>query len=246
MLCLTLWVTTAYAQSATGSKEMYELRIYELKGGGSLAPFDKYLSQALIPALNRHGIKNVGVFKESGKTEPPKVYVLIPYASATAYTEVRDKLIADEQYKKASEEYNNLPAERPVIDRFDTYLMFAFDGMPKVKIPEKGQRIFELRIYEGYNEDAVRRKVKMFNDGEFEIFARTKLTPVFFGELIAGKELPALAYMLTFKDMAERDANWKTFLDDPKWIEMRDSKEYANTVSRIVRIFLEPASYSQI
>ena len=40
-------------------------------------------------------------------------------------------------------------------------------------------------------------------------FYETGLHPVFFGETIIGEKLPQLTYMLTFKDMEERDANWK-------------------------------------
>jgi hypothetical protein len=124
--------------------------------------------------------------------------------------------------------------------------MIAFDGLPQMKKPVDGQRIFELRTYEGYNEDAVRRKIKMFNDEEFDIFYRVKLNPVFFGEMIAGKNLPALSYLLWFKNMEERDANWKAFGADEAWKKALADPQYANTVSNIIRIFLEPLAYSQV
>ena len=103
-----------------------------------------------------------------------------------------------------------------------------------------------MRTYEGYAEDAVRRKVKMFNVDELPIFYKTKLNPVFFGEVIAGEHMPCLIYMLTFKDLNERDANWKQFVDDPDWKRISQAPEYANTVSNIIRVFLEPTPYSQI
>jgi len=233
-------------QAQSSSKELYELRIYQLPGGGAVGTLQNYLTKSLIPALNRNGVSNVGVFTELGMTEPPKVYLLIPYASSAAFTEMKDKLAKDEQFKKDSEEYNTLPPDKKVFDRYDDYLLLAFDGLPKMKVPKKEKRLFELRIYQGHNEDAVRRKVKMFNDEEFDIFYRTKLNPVFFGEMLAGKDLPALAYMIVFKDMEERDKNWKDFGADPKWIEIRSAEEYKNTVSRIIRVFLEPTEYSQI
>jgi hypothetical protein len=124
--------------------------------------------------------------------------------------------------------------------------MIGFDGHPVIEIPAKGPRIFEMRTYEGYSEDAVRRKIKMFNESEFPIFYRTKLTPVFFGELVAGKNLPGLTYMITFKDMAERDANWAAFGADEDWKKLLADPQYANTVSNIIRIFLEPLPYSQV
>jgi hypothetical protein len=124
--------------------------------------------------------------------------------------------------------------------------MIAFDGLPKMIVPESGPRIFEVRTYEGYSEDAVARKIKMFNNEEFTIFNRVKLNPVFFGEIIAGPNLPALTYMVTFKNMEERDKAWKAFGPDPDWQRVSKLPEYANSVSRIFKTFLEPLPYSQV
>jgi hypothetical protein len=86
----------------------------------------------------------------------------------------------------------------------------------------------------------------MFNDEEFPIFYRTKLTPVFFGEAIAGANLPCLTYMITFKNMEERDRNWAAFGADADWKRVSSDPKYANTVSNIRRVFLEPFPYSQV
>lgn len=224
-------------------KEVYEMRVYELTMG-SLGRMEDYLSKALIPALNRAGVRKVGVFREIGKDEPAKIYVLIPHASMSTYGVSMDALAKDVAYQTASQEYRKL--ERPVYFRFKTTLMRAFDGLPKMIIPQKGERIFELRTYEGYSEDAVARKIKMFNEGEFKIFNEVKLNPVFFGEVIAGDNLPCLQYMITFRDMEERDNNWKAFSAHPDWARMSGDPQYANTVSKIIRVFLEPTAYSQI
>lgn len=86
----------------------------------------------------------------------------------------------------------------------------------------------------------------MFNEEEFDIFYRVGLNPVFFGEMIAGKNLPALSYMVWFKDMAERDKNWAAFGADAAWKKVSADPQYANSVSNIIRIFLEPLAYSQV
>ena len=225
-------------------KELYEWRVYELmRGQGAL---DNFLSKSLIPALNRLGVKKVGAFGEIGKSEPPTVYVLIPYTSFEDYIKINQALKSDKEFEKASEEYNKIPVEQPVYARYDASLMIAFDGLPKMIVPESGPRIFELRTYQGYSEDAVKRKIKMFNDEEFAIFNRVKLNPVFFGEQIAGPDLPALTYMVTFKNMEERDKAWKAFGPDPDWQRVSKDPQYANTVSRIYKTFLEPLSYSQV
>ena len=58
--------------------------------------------------------------------------------------------------------------------------------------------------------------------------------------------MPCLTYMLGFENEQERDANWKKFIDDPDWKRITALPEYANTVSKVVKIYLEPMPYSQI
>ena len=233
----------ASANADGSSKEFFELRIYESRSTQNL---ENYLSKALIPALNKLGIKKVGAFSEIGKSEPAKTYLLVPYSSMQDFATVNVQLKKDADYALASQEYNQLPVDQPPYFRYDTSLMIAFDGFPKLVAPEIKPRIFELRTYEGYSDDAVRRKIKMFNESEFPIFYRTKLTPVFFGEVIAGKNLPHLTYMITFKDIEERNANWKAFGADPEWQRIVKAPEYANTVSKIYKTLLEPLPFSQI
>jgi len=225
------------------SKDIFELRVYESRSTKNL---ENYLSKALIPALNKLGVKTVGAFSEIGKSEPAKSYLLIPYSSMQDLATIHAQLKKDSDYALASQEYNQLPVDQAPYFRYDTSLMIAFDGLPKLVVPENKPRIFELRTYEGYSDDAVRRKIKMFNESEFVIFNRTKLTPVFFGEVIAGKDLPHLTYMITFKNMEEREANWKAFSADPEWQKILKAPEYANTVSKIYKTFLEPLPFSQI
>ncbi|HEY0654143.1 MAG TPA: NIPSNAP family protein [Chryseosolibacter sp.] len=236
-------VSPAFAQQAQ-DKEVYEWRVYEMtrtQGG-----FENFMSKAFIPALNRLGVKKVGAFSEMSKAEPVKFYVLIPYSSFADYLKVNNALKSDKAFLEAATDYNKIPVEQAVYSRFHSSLMIAFDGLPKMIAPANEKRMFELRTYEGYSEDAVRRKIKMFNDEEFVIFNRVKLNPVFFGEVIAGPNMPALTYMLTFKNMEERDQNWKAFGGDPDWQRILKDPQYANTVSKIYKIFLEPLSYSQI
>jgi hypothetical protein len=233
-------------QTPAAVKEMYEWREYDMHFGADQSQLENYFKSALIPAYNKYGVKSVGVFREISKSEPAKIYLLLSFASFNDYMTVTAKVKADDDYVKNSQVYSSIPAEKPVYNRYSSSFMIAFDGMPKLVVPDTGTRIFELRTYEGYSEDAVRRKIKMFNDGEFPIFYRTKLTPVFFGEVISGKNLPCLTYMITFKNLEERDKNWAAFLADPDWKKLTADPQYANTVSNIIKIFLEPTPYSQV
>jgi hypothetical protein len=227
-------------------KEIYEWREYEIRFRSDIEQLENYFKTALIPAMNKYGVKTVGVFKEWIRSEPGKVYLLIPYPSLDNYLSINTKVKADLDYIKNSAAYNSIPADKPVYNRFTSSLMIAFDGFPTMAIPSDKSRMFELRTYEGYSEDAVRRKIKMFHDGEFSIFSRAKLNPVFFGEVIAGDKLPCLTYMLTCNNMEERDKGWSVFVADPEWKKLVADPQYANTISKIRNTFLVPTSYSQV
>lgn len=239
----TIQTSTPFQES---KQEVYELRVYELTWGWKKKLLMEYFEKALIPALNRLGAATVGVFEEYGKSDPPKVYVLIPFSSFESYTAYLVKLNKDENYLEQKKSFDQIEQAQKVYDRYSSDLMLAFSGIPKLILPTTQERIFELRTYEGYNEDAVRRKVKMFNEGELDIFKRVSLNSVFFGEALVGKNLPKLTYLLTFKNMEERDRNWEKFIDDPAWKKISKEPQYANTVSHIDKVFLTPHSISQI
>lgn len=188
----------------------------------------------------------MGAFNEYSLEDPPKMYILHAHKSPADYYEAIQAMKTDKTFLEAAKTYVQLPADKPVFARYETFLMEAFDAIPRIKIPEVNRSLLELRIYESYNEDAGHRKVKMFNDGEIALFGKVGVHPVFFGQLLAGPLMPALVYMTWFKDMDERTANWAKFGSSDEWNTMKVKEEYANTVSKVRKIFLTPTDFSQI
>jgi hypothetical protein len=232
--------------SIFAQKEMYELRVYELKFGKPANILHNYFENALIPALNRQEIKNIGVFEEVGDALPKNIYVFIPFKNMEAYQKVYEALKIDTTFKNDSKAYNETDEQEFPYVGYSTSFFIAFEGFPNLVKPNEDDSLFELRIYEGYNEDAFRRKVKMFNESEFKIFEDVGLRPVFFGEQISGEYMPNLTYLLAFKDMNDHDVTWEKFGPHPEWQRIVNLPEYANTVSNIRRVFLKPLSYSKL
>lgn len=241
ILSVLLFSFSAYSQ------EYYEIRTYQMKFRGNLNLLENYISKALIPALNKYGVSKVGVFKDLGKPEPAILVVTIPFANLTSYANYKEALEKDAAYQEASKPYfDQAGPEKPLYEKISTYLAKGFAGHPAFKLPVTNPgRIYEWRTYEAYNEDALRRKVAMFNDDELKIFDRVGLHNVFFGEVLAGENTPCLSYMVAFENMAERDANWAKFSADPDWKRIVIDPRYVNSHSRTVRKFLEPTNYSQ-
>ena len=227
-------------------KEYYEIRQYELPFNSPENILHEYFSKVLIPALNRHGVKNIGVFETLGDPIPKLVYLFIPYDDVYHYGNVLKKLSRDKVYLNSRKFYDSVPQSNKVYNRYNVSFLTAIDGLPKLIKPKRKSNVFELRIYEGYSEDAVKRKIEMFNKEELKIFDDTGLYSVFFGEQISGPLMPSLTYMLAFESIQERNANWKKFSADPNWKRISKLDKYSNTVSDIKRTFLIPLNYSQL
>ena len=175
-----------------------------------------------------------------------QLYVFIPHPSFDSYAAHFQQLKKDSTFQAAAESYHDIPEDAKVFERYTSELMLAFDGIPQMKTYGTGQRFFELRTYQGYSDDAVRRKVLMFDKDELDIFYDVQLNPVFFGHVIAGHNLPKLTYMLAFESMEKRGESWAKFVKDPRWGKISKLPEYANTVSKIERVYLDPTDISQI
>lgn len=242
----TLTATSMNAsQPPETEKDFYELKVYQLTGGGGRNQLKQYYTEAVIPLLNARGAK-VGAFNEYSQEDPPRVYILHAHKSPAEYYAAVHEMNSNPTIIDAAKTFMNIPADKPVFERYETFLADAFDGIPRFKTPDKNRGLFELRTYESYNEDAGHRKVKMFNNEELPLFEKVGLHPVFFGQLIAGRYMPALVYMLWFKDMEERTANWSKFGSSDEWNTMKVKEEYANTVSKVKKVFLTPMDFSQI
>ncbi len=242
-------ISKAAGTSASTGREFYELRTYTLKNEQQQKLVEVYFRDAAIPALNRLGTKNVGVFTELKPAVQTKLYVLIPYSSLDDFIMVQDKLAKDDVYQEAAKPYLAAPAEDPAYERIESSLLESFAHAPKLQVPPDKPRIFELRRYEHATEGAGKKKLEMFNDaGEINIFKRLGFNPVFFGETLIGEARPNLIYMVTFDDMPAHDSHWKAFGSDAEWKKISTVPEYADAklVSHITSTFLSPAKCSQI
>jgi hypothetical protein len=250
----------AVAPSALAGREYYDLRAYRLKPGATRAALDAYLERALLPALAKRGVKDVGVFTEldvnkSAGTSVPKtdspVWVLIPYTTLDTFVGVSSEINADAAVQKAGSEYLEAKKANPAFDRIDSWLLLAFAGMPKHALPAFSKnktptRVFEMRDYESHSELKALNKMAMFNEGEIEIMRTLGMSPVFFGQALAGPNLPHLRYITSGPDLASHLANWKKFGPDPRWMKMKDLPQYLENTSKITARFLAPTPYSQI
>ena len=251
---------TGLRAAAPAGREYYELRAYRLHRGATTAALDAYLEKALLPALDRRGIRSVGVFTElevnkSDQTSVAKpdtpVWVLIPHATLDSFVTVSAEINTDPAVQKAGAEYLRAPKTAPAFDRIDSWLLLAFKGHPALTLPEFSKkrvptRVFEMRDYESHSELRALAKMAMFDEGEAEIMRDLGMSPVFFGQALAGPNLPHLRYITSGPDLATHLNAWKKFGPDPRWVKMRDLPQYADATSKNTARFLTPRPYSII
>jgi hypothetical protein len=234
------------ADSKNASADYYEIRTYHLDSQDKQKLVTDYIKNAAFPTWKRLNLGPVGVFTETGADATPSVHVLLTYNSIQQFASARTDLEADAGYQSAAKKYNSVKVDDPTFTRIESSLLVAFAGMTKIKPDTSNPRVLELRIYESYGEAKARRKVDMFNEGEIPIFENVGLRPVFFGETLVGRNVPNLKYMLQTDSLEDNQAGWKRFIVDPNWVKMRDLPQYADTVSKVTKIYLAPTDYSEI
>lgn len=253
LFTLLLLAVAVSVVAAPPKREFYEIKIYHLKNSDQEARVEAFLKDAYVPAAHRAGIKHVGVFKPvatdtmAGKL----IYVLTPLKSLDQLLTLPKALDKDANFASSGKDYIEANYKNPPYARFETIVLQAFTDAPMLNLPNltgpKGQRVYELRSYEGHTEKIYQNKVKMFNaGGEVPLFKRLGFNAVFYGEVIAGSHMPNLMYMTTFEDKASRDAHWKSFSDDAEWNKLKVNPEYQNNVSKNTSFYLYPTEYSDI
>lgn len=242
------------ASAAAGGKQLLELRRYTFESNEKRNVFDQFLKSAAVPAINRAGIKPVGVFVMN-QEENPKIevegsilYVLLPHDSFESMLTMVPKLADDWEFTDQAGVLLEAPKNDPLYKRYETQLMLGFDECPKVEVPTTAKtRLMQLRTYESHNTERAIMKIHMFNEGgEIGIFRKCGMTPVFFGSSLAGTKLPNLTYMLSFEDEAAQKEGWNKFRVSPEWKALNGDETYKDTVSNITNIVVRPGAGSQI
>ena len=245
------------AALAEGPAQHYEVRSYLLSesGEGSAEDeqaIDRYLRDALLPALGRHGIGPVGVFRNAANDETgsPRIVVVIPFDDPAEFAPLRSKIATDAGYRAAAKEYLGRGPKESPYQRIQSEWLIAMDCMPRMDVPkgtlENDARVYELRVYESANERLGQLKVDMFNAGEVPIFLDSGIQPIFIGQALIGPQLPSLTYLTVYPSEEARLRAWDTFRSHPDWKVLSRDPKYAGTVSRIDKFVLVAKPYSQM
>lgn len=231
--------------------DIYQIKIYHLKNSEQVSAVDDYLQNSYLPALHKMGLRDVGVFKPiaNDTTAMKYIYVIIPFSSLQQWKKIDEELHNDVAYTTTAKKFIEASADNAPYERIESILLDAFPGQEHLVVPtsKDADRVFELRSYESPTLHLAEKKMAMFNTGgEIQIFNRLKFNPVFYAKVISGSHMPNFMYMPIFKSVAERDAQWKVFGNDPKWKEISNDPINENkvSVSHIDSILMHSTAYS--
>ena len=163
-----------------------ELRRMVIKSKEKRDSVTHFLKTAAVPALNRAGIKPVGLFHELPEANDHSITLLLPFNSLQQFGSWEARLAADREFTDRGADYLGADKSDPAYERIESTLMEAFEAYPEVKVPRTGKRVFELRVYESHSELKGMLKVEMFNRAELDIFEKVGLDGVFYGRSVSG------------------------------------------------------------
>ncbi len=141
----------AAEDSAQARRDYLLLQRYELEGEAQKARFDAFLRDVAIPALNRLGVRPVGVFYPRETKPDPKAkvdpqapvlvpslspaFVLMPHKSVEVLLSLVDKLLADEQFANKGADAVNAITGAAAFKRMESSLHLSLRGVPEVEVP---------------------------------------------------------------------------------------------------------------
>lgn len=233
-------------------RQYYQIRRYTLQRGPETALTEAYFADALIPALTRMGMSPVGAFTLDIGPETPTYYLLIPGTRLEILVNLDLLLTQDSEFMKSAAPFWNATSKLSAFQRVEVSLSRAFPGWQKLTPPasaaSRAPRIFQLRTYESPSYADHVLKVEMFDRGGLQVFQNIEFHPVFFGDVLCGPRTPCLTYMLEFSGMADLEAGWERFFDDPGWKKLSADPRYAfdQIVTNISNLVVKPLPCSQI
>jgi len=256
VICMTSCTQTG-EQTKTDAKQTeqyqrdyFQLKIYNYESPEQEVMLDDYFQNALLPALHRAGIENVGVLKPIEELNETSDYMIVitPFKSLNQIESLPGVLSGDSVYMQSGQAYIDASFDHPPYTRIESFILKAMSSVPELATPDlttpRAVRVYELRSYQSATEKLHELKVEMFNEGEAALFQELKFNPVFFCDVLSSAQMPHLMYMVAHADTTAQSKNWDTFGNHPEWLRMRDMERYQNTVSHITVYMLYPTEYS--
>ena len=106
--------------------------------------------------------------------------------------------------------------------------------------------LYELRVYQPVA-GQMPRLLARFRDHTVPIWEKHGISPVGFWTTLIGDSSNELTYILRWESLADREAKWTAFLNDPAWRKARDDSERDGPIVASIRNqILTPTDFSAL
>jgi phosphopantetheine adenylyltransferase len=231
-------------QPAPADNRYYEMRVY-YAAPGKLEDLNARFRNHTTKIFEKHGMTNIGYWVPLENPENKLIYVLA-YKDKEAREKAWKDFMADPDWQKAQKasEVNG-----KLVDKVDAYFMKATDYSPAIKSSKaKNQRTFELRTYNastGKLNDLHAR----FRNHTMKLFTKYGMKHVGYWEVIPkdSSEPNTLIYILAHDSKEAGEKSFKSFREDPKWVEAKKASEVNGSLTeKVESVYMKPTDYSQI
>jgi hypothetical protein len=220
-----------------------------LKSGTQPARINEFVSQALLPALNKVHAGPKICMEALVAPHMPQFAFVAGFRSTEEMMSVIEALWRQEEFRKAVEAWEAGP--EPPCEHNSASLLEAAEYSPEIaplNPPPKTPRIFELRTYHSPTGRQLKALHERFAGPEIRIFHRCGIHPVFYTSTVFGANRPNLTYLIPFDDLAAREKAWAAFGADPEWAKVRKEsiEKYGQITSVIQMSLFRATAYSPV
>lgn len=221
---------------------------FRLQSGAQVGNALRWLEKRAMPLWQKHKFGPVGVFTVDVGEHIPAVHFIRIYLSLSDRQAVWGTLTADPDWGAA---VVDLEKDGPAFYREDMILLNSTPFSPRIKPFTAGDpthKVFEMRIYETPTWKQLGFLHDRFAGGEIDIFHKSGIHPILYGDTLTGPNQPNMVYLTPFDSPAQREQAWQTFRDNPDWVKIRDEsiRKGGEIVRNITNMLLTPTSFSMM
>jgi hypothetical protein len=221
---------------------------FRLQSGPQVGNALRWLEKRAMPLWQKHKFGPVGVFTVDVGAHIPAAHFFRIYLSLSDRQAVWSELTADPDWGAA---VADLEKDGPAFYREDMILLNSTPFSPPIKPFSAGDpthKVFELRIYETPTWKQLGFLHDRFAEGEIDIFHKSGIHPILYGDTLTGPNQPNMVYLTPFESPAQREQAWQAFRDNPDWVKIRDEsiRKGGEIVRNITNMLLTPTSFSMM
>jgi hypothetical protein len=199
---------------------LYRIDYFYYHQGDQVNRLNQFFSTQ-APLLLKH-MRALGMFTAVMAPHTQTMMVVSGFGSTDDMAAAGAKIEADPGYRKAFAEFEG--GIEPPFDSAQRVLLhaapFSQEIVPPAEKP-KSPRYFELRVYHSPTQRQLALLHERFAGAEIQIFHRSGVHPILYGDAMIGPDLPNLTYLTPFASQADREKAWDAFGADPEWAKVR-------------------------